>query len=764
MKRLFITTLFISLVGLLNLIAQERIYTPELNLPANSAVDQMPDVVLDWHAVTGGNTGIIEYDIQLDTDPAFPNPVNFETEFLSAVKTSNLLFGETYYWHVRARDGSEVTGWSETWMFRIIRRVILTAPNDASTQIDTVRLKWTDMTGVTEFDYQLDTVYFWKSSTSNQTGNFFGVSVVDDSNAWAVGAGGMVSFFDGSSWDDQESNLSTDLYGVDFLDASNGWAVGKGGKIIYYDGTSWTEQTSGTSNDLYGVNMFDANNGWAVGKGGVVLKYNGTGWASQYTATKDLNGVFAFDATHVWAAGKGGLVVFYNGTSWSVQETGSIKDFAGVGFTAANQGWVVGKTGTIMQFDGTTWTNYVHSLTTKDLTGVYFTGPDNGYAVGKQGTLLQYDGIDWSSQSATTTTNFTGLSFSGTTGFLVGEGGVIIAYNDEAFTSPLAIIKHVAGNLTTVKVIDLLFGTQYYWRMRAKHSLDISVWSGARSFNTRATVTLDKPNDNATNQNLDQLLSWKNPMSEMVSYEIQIDEDPAYGSPVFMATSGISINAELLKFGILYNWRVRALHAFDTSDWTPSFKFTTINTVFLQSPANNETNVKLSPLLIWEAQTGIAGYNVQLTGNSSFSELIADAIVPVGENSFSVPVLLDKDVEYYWRARAVNGLDTSGWSNIWSFRTMPPLGIDEPGLAGKLNIYPNPAIKTVYIQLIEKINLSLQLTLTDLVGKKVFEKELRLDSGNSLIPLDVSSLQDGIYMIRISDKENTFTKKLIIKR
>jgi hypothetical protein len=66
MKRIFITTLLISLIGLLNLTAQERIYTPELMLPENGAVDQMPDVVLDWNAVTGGNTGIIKYDIQLD--------------------------------------------------------------------------------------------------------------------------------------------------------------------------------------------------------------------------------------------------------------------------------------------------------------------------------------------------------------------------------------------------------------------------------------------------------------------------------------------------------------------------------------------------------------------------------------------------------------------------------------------------------------------------------------------------------------------------
>ena len=117
---------------------------------------------------------------------------------------------------------------------------------------------------------------------------------------------------------------------------------------------------------------------------------------------------------------------------------------------------------------------------------------------------------------------------------------------------------------------------------------------------------------------------------------------------------------------------------------------------------------------------------------------------------------------YYWRVRAFNGLDTSGWSSAWSFSLT--VGIDEPGLGDKLNVYPNPAENNVYIQLKEKYALSLWLTITDLVGKEVFEKEIRLDSGNKTVPVDVSFLRNGIYMLRMSDQENVFTKKLIINR
>ncbi len=641
----------------------------------------------------------------------------------------------------------------------------MTGPNDASTQNDTVKIRWNSISGITEYDYQFDTVYYWKAMPSGQTSNLFSVSVVDESHAWAVGAGGIALFYDGSSWVEQESSISTDLYNVRFVDASNGWAVGKGGKITRFDGTSWTAQTSGTTNDLLGVSMLDASNGWAVGKTGVVLHYDGTGWSTQYTASKDLNKVFALDATHVWAVGKSGLIIFFNGTSWSVQETGgTIKEFLNVGFASTDNGWAVGKSGFIMHYTGGAWTIYEHTLTTKDLTGIFFTSPENAWIVGKTGTVLQYDGIEWFSQSGTTTTNFNDVSFAGDAGFISGENGLTVKFNDAAFTSPLATIYHAPGDATSTKIIDLLFGTQYYWRMRTKHALDISEWSGAQSFNTRATVTLENPGDDDVDVNLNEALTWKNQFSDMVSYEIQVDDDPAYGSPIFMATSDVEIDAELLKFGIKYYWRVRALHAFDISDWCPSWKFTTINTVMLTSPVNNEENVKLSPLLKWEAQTGIISYQVQVADDNSFSNLVATDIVPVAENSYSVPVVLEKDAVYYWKVRAINGLDTSGWSSVWSFRTAPPVGIDEPGLSGKVNIYPNPAEKTVFIQLKDKLDLSLRTTITDLVGKKVYEKDFLVGVGNKILSLDVASLQNGIYILRLTDGENSFTKKLIIKR
>jgi hypothetical protein len=345
----------------------------------------------------------------------------------------------------------------------------------------------------------------------------------------------------------------------------------------------------------------------------------------------------------------------------------------------------------------------------------------------------------------------------------VGESGVLIGYNDDAFSSPLAIIYKAESTVTKAEVIDLLFGKQYFWRMRTRHAQATSEWSGARSFTVKPTVELDKPNDNATDQQLDVQLKWKK-YSDLVTYEIQIDEDPAYGSPVFLTSSTIVQTAEQLKFGTQYNWHVRALHAFDASDWSENWQFTTVNTVELSSPENDATDVKLSPLLEWDALTGILDYQVDFATDANFENKLVHQVIPATESSFIVPIVLEKETRYYWRVRAINGLDTSDWSSAWSFLTLPPVGIEEPGLAEMLNIYPNPVKDNINIQLAGKKSVNLTITLTDLVGKAVMTKEIRLENLNETESIDVTSLRDGIYMLRLSDGERIYTRKILINR
>ena len=59
------------------------------------------------------------------------------------------------------------------------------------------------------------------------------VSALDATHVWAVGHGGMIMFYDGTSWEPQESNADEILVGVSALDDSNVWSVGHREIILF---------------------------------------------------------------------------------------------------------------------------------------------------------------------------------------------------------------------------------------------------------------------------------------------------------------------------------------------------------------------------------------------------------------------------------------------------------------------------------------------------------------------------------------------------
>ena len=68
------------------------------------------------------------------------------------------------------------------------------------------------------------------------------------------------------------------LSSVYMVSATDGWAVGSGGVILGYNGTSWSTVSSPTGEKLSSVYMVSATDGWAVGDLGTTLQYNGTSW------------------------------------------------------------------------------------------------------------------------------------------------------------------------------------------------------------------------------------------------------------------------------------------------------------------------------------------------------------------------------------------------------------------------------------------------------------------------------------------------------
>lgn len=255
-------------------------------------------------------------------------------------------------------------------------------------------------------------------------------------------------------------------------------------------------------------------------------------------------------------------------------------------------------------------------------------------------------------------------------------------FNSPAFrTVTNSYINSTDGNNDTQWFIDdLYFGKTYYWRVRARNSVDSSGWTEPLTFITRDYVNKTSPSNTDTWTGL--TINWA-PHNGVDFYDMQVDTTPTFTSSELNTYSTSYINStdgnsdtqyfvQDLLFGIRYYWRVRARNAVDTSSWNDSFVFDTRNYVTLTSPADGNQNTNLNPTLNWSPHSGIVKYHQQLdTSNlfntSAFTENFKNYINSTDGNSDTqqgYSGLLPNTI-YFWRVRAINNRDTSAWTVRW---------------------------------------------------------------------------------------------------
>ena len=148
----------------------------------------------------------------------------------------------------------------------------------------------------------------------------------------------------------QASGVTSELDAIYAADPTHVWAVGVGGVILFYNGTSWSPQASGTTVKLRGVHGTGPSNVWAVGDAGTILRFDGSKWSPQTSGTTfALGEVFAVSPTNIYVVGQAGVAIHSsNGTTWTAEDSGSSNFLFGVWGTAANL-FAVGGTGTILE-------------------------------------------------------------------------------------------------------------------------------------------------------------------------------------------------------------------------------------------------------------------------------------------------------------------------------------------------------------------------------------------------------------------------------
>jgi uncharacterized repeat protein (TIGR01451 family) len=256
---------------------------------------------------------------------------------------------------------------------------------------------------------------------------------------------------------------------------------------------------------------------------------------------------------------------------------------------------------------------------------------------------------------------------------------------------------------TFKNVTGLLNSTQYYWRVRAKNIGGWSNWSARWSFATIIAAPIAPllmlPPNGSVNQPVSPALFW-NTASTATNYDLQVATDTGFAQKVVPDDTTMTDtfkNVTGLLNSTTYYWRVRSKNIGGWSGWSTVWNFTTIIAApaapLLVTPANGSLNEPVSPVLYWNTSNTATNYDLQVATDPGFAQKIIPDDTSLTDTFKNVTGLLNS-TQYYWRVRAKNIGGWSGWSSVWSFKTIIAAPA-APVLVTPLNVSVNQPVSPV---------------------------------------------------------------------
>jgi hypothetical protein len=183
-------------------------------------------------------------------------------------------------------------------------------------------------------------------------------------------------------------------------------------------------------------------------------------------------------------------------------------------------------------------------------------------------------------------------------------------------------------------------------------------------------------------------------------------------------------------------------------------------------PANNATNQLQNVTLLWDSNAYATSFRVQLSTDSSFSNMKFDSSVANTPLQMR-PDFLELGMKYYWRVNATNSLGTSGWSSIRNFtiRTVSinQISTEVPSDYKLFNNYPNPFNPATKIRFQIPHTDYVEIKVFDITGKNIKTLiEQSLKAGVYETVFNASSLPSGIYFVKMHTEGYTGINKIVL--
>jgi hypothetical protein len=550
---------------------------------------------------------LAETILQVDTTTAFNSPMLSEKTLARMVVADtlrNLTFGRRYYYRIRGRFVNSLSDWSDTKQMTVVQNGYINTPNQGQTiPLLLLTFGWQRLTGaLTQFQLYNDSNY--TDLLKDSVFYSYGYSYPDtfmlnkkyymriryyhekDTTPWIYRW--FKTYNGGVLLSSPYNNTINNDVRLRFSFYKEPWATGY---ITEID----TGSTFGTYLSGYGIRLtsFDTQPGGTLLYADTSLRYNQTYvWRvtaikGQDTASASQSYVFKTSAAPVCyyppnntigtGTGNNALVTGIKGSTWMQWELDTSLSFlSGEHFSGTaphvpddfspnyvNLDWpndllfeskYYWRARCINPVDTGPWSAPFNFVTTQQ---PYNTEPaNNTVGLDPENTIT----LKWSIQGS--------------------ASDYIYQYqiSTDANFAGAPVVSLPADESPEVK-LNLMYSTRYYWRARATHSRDTSLWSSAFTFTTIAPPViyppmLALPANKATNIALGPvILQWNN-TAFAKQYEVQVSSDSVFGNIVASATTagnGASFSGAQPR--TKYYWRVRGSSGNNIGLWSAEWWF-----------------------------------------------------------------------------------------------------------------------------------------------------------------------------------------------
>lgn len=557
---------------------------------------------------------------------------------------SGLIFSNSYYWRVKAKNEAGWGAFSPWWKFTTTNGApVLQQPVNNQTEVQvTPLLNWSDVAGALKYRVQVSAFsnfsVLWLDDSSSTASQFQvpnGILAYNSLYYWRVKTRNT------AGWGDYQTPIRffTQVVPpppVPALSAPSNGATG----VELTPLLNWNDVTGSTKYRVQ-VSLASDFSTTLIDDSGIV--------ASEYQIS---SGILNSNTLYFWrAAVKGSSSWSSFSSPWSFTTIGvpqPVVLFSPLNNASAQELNI----------------NFIWYKASELVSGVLLNAKDNNPAFKKTNSAkISLQGAD----------AINGYRFE-ITADTVTFAGLIV---DSTLTDTAKFVSGLTAN------------TSYYWRVKAKNEIGWGAYSLWWKFTTLNNVppaapVLISPANSAINISVTPLLDWSD-VSGSEKYRVQVSafsnfsvlwiDDSSSVSSQFRVPNGV------LAYNSAYFWRVKAKNNAGWGEYQVSpFRFFTLITPppsapVLLLPANGATGVLLNPMLDWNNVSGALKYRLQVSSMPDFSTLLIDDS-SLTNSEFNVTAgILGSSSTYYWKAAAKDNTAWGDFSATWNFTT---LGLPQP--------------------------------------------------------------------------------------